>query len=355
MKVERFAPGTDSASVRACHEIYLGGLPADDPLGPPMSPRAFAGWLALGWTEDPVQTWLAREDSGEPCGWYALTLPQRENRQMAALTLMVRAARRRAGRGTALLQHAARQASQAGRTVLEFDALEGSPGASFAGALKTRPSVTAIRRVLALDGLPAGRLAALRAGAEPAARGYTLLSWHGPAPEEAVGEVAALNEAMADAPREAGQEAQSWDAARVRLDERRVEAMGLSAHVVAARAPVTGDLAALTQLAVDPAMPEWGFQELTAVARPHRGHRLGLLLKLAMLDLMTACEPQLTRVVTLNAAGNDHMIAINDQLGFGVLDRWPAWELDVADVPGVPGVPGVTDAPDAPPGRLPRG
>ena len=102
-------------------------------------------------------------------------------------------------------------------------------------------------------------------------------------------------------------------------------------------------------------MPEWGFQELTAVARPHRGHRLGLLLKLAMLDLLAAREPQLTRVITLNTAGNDHMIAINDQLGFGVLDRWPAWELDVADVPGVPGVPGVTDAPDAPPDRPRRG
>ena len=103
-------PGTDSASVRACHEIYLSGLPDDDPLGPPMSPRAFAGWLALGWTEDPLETWLARDDSGEPCGWYALNLPQRENRHRAWLNLAVHAARRRAGRGTALLRHAAGRA-----------------------------------------------------------------------------------------------------------------------------------------------------------------------------------------------------------------------------------------------------
>jgi hypothetical protein len=27
------------------------------------------------------------------------------------------------------------------------------------------------------------------------------------------------------------------------------------------------------------------------------------------------------------------MIAINDRLGFEVLDRWLTWELDVADVP----------------------
>jgi GNAT superfamily N-acetyltransferase len=333
MKAERFDPGTDSASVRACHDIYLSGVTADDPLGPPMSPRVLAGWLALGWTEDPRETWLARDGSGEPCGWYALNLPQRENRHLAGLSLTVHAARRRAGRGTALLRHAAGRARLAGRAVIEMDALEGSPGAAFAAGLKTRLSVTEVRRVLALDGRPAERRAVLRAEADAAARGYTLVTWHGPAPEDAVAEVAALNGAMADAPRDAGQQAQAWDTDRVRLDERRVAVMGLRAHVVAARAPGTGDLAALTQVCVDPAMPEWGFQELTAVARPHRGHRLGLLLKLAMLDLLAGEEPQVSGIITGNAAGNQHMIAINARLGFRELGRWPCWELDVADVP----------------------
>jgi hypothetical protein len=83
MKAERFDPGPAGALVCACYDIYLSGLPEDDPLEPPMTPRGFAGWLARGWTEDPLETWLAREDSGEPCGWYALNLPQRENRQLA--------------------------------------------------------------------------------------------------------------------------------------------------------------------------------------------------------------------------------------------------------------------------------
>jgi GNAT superfamily N-acetyltransferase len=336
MKVERFDAGIDGDPVRACHEIYLSGVPADDPFGPPMSSRSFAGWLALGFTEDPLETWLARDDSGEPCGWYALTLPRRENRHLARLDIAVHAARRRAGRGTALLRHAAGRARQAGRTVFESDARQGSPGAAFAGALKARPSVTAVRRVLPLDRALSERRAALRAEAEPAARGYTLLTWHGPTPEDMVAGVAALNSAMADAPRDAGQEAQTWDVDRVRLDERRVAAMEMRAHVIAACAPGTGELAALTQMCVEPAMPEWGFQELTAVARPHRGHRLGLLLKVAMLDLLAVEEPQLTQILTGNADGNEHMIAINDQLGFRVLDRWPSWELDVADVPADP-------------------
>jgi len=187
--------------------------------------------------------------------------------------------------------------------------------------------------VLALDGVSGEQRAALRAEAGPASCGYALDSWSGPAPEDEVAAVAALNAALADAPREAGQEARSWDVERVRLDERRIAAMGLRVHVIAARALDTGERAGLTQLAADPAMPEWGFQELTAVARAHRGHRLGLRLKLAMLDRLALQEPQLTRIMTGNAAGNHHMIAINEQLGFRVLDRWPCWELGVADVP----------------------
>ena len=340
MNVERFDAGRDAASVRACYEIHLSGQPADDPLGPTMPQPAFAGWLALGWTEDPVETWLARDESGEPCGWYQLSLPQRENRHRASLELAVHAARRREGRGTALLRHAAGRAHGAGRTVLDLEAREGSPGAAFAGALEARPSIAALRRVLDLGQLPAERRARLRAEAERAARGYALRSWRGPAPGDAVAGVAAVNEALADAPREAGEEAQAWDVARVRLDERRVAAMGLTPYVIAATQRATGELAALTQVAVDAGLPEWGFQELTAVSGPHRGHRLGLLLKVAMVDLLAAEEPQLTRIVTRNAAGNDHMVGINEQLGFCVLDRWPSWELEVASVPAEPVVRG---------------
>ena len=80
---------------------------------------------------------------------------------------------------------------------------------------------------------------------------------------------------------------------------------------------------------VEPARPAWGFQELTAVARPHRGHRLGIGVKAAMLELLAEREPRLTRIITGNADANEHIIAINAELGFGVLDRWPGWEIGV--------------------------
>ena len=333
MKVERFDPGTDSASVRACHDIYLSGLPDDDPLGPPMTPRAFAGWLALGWTEDPLETWLARDDSGEPCGWYALNLPQRENRQLAGLSLVVHAAG--AGRAGARRCSATRPAGRAGRP----DGARNGRAGGFArrgvrGDAPGPAAATAVQRVLALADLPGGQRAALRAEAEPAAPGYTAADLArsrarghgGRGCSSSTGRWPTRPAKPARRRRPGTRPGSGWTSA----GSRPWECAPMWSRP-ARRAP--GDLAALTQVCVDPAMPGWGFQELTAVARPHRGHRLGLLLKLAMLDRLAAREAQVTRIVTGNADGNEHMIAINEQLGFRVLGRWPSWELDVADMP----------------------
>jgi hypothetical protein len=46
---------------------------------------------------------------------------------------------------------------------------------------------------------------------------------------------------------------------------------GLRCYTVGARSQASGELAGLTELAVDPAIPTWGLQELTAVAPPYRG------------------------------------------------------------------------------------
>jgi RimJ/RimL family protein N-acetyltransferase len=78
----------------------------------------------------------------------------------------------------------------------------------------------------------------------------------------------------------------------------------------------TGEIAALTQVFVDPGEPTWGHQGLTGVTRPHRGHRLGLLTKAAMLDWLATAEPGIERIETNNAAANSYMIAVNEALGY---------------------------------------
>ena len=136
-------------------------------------------------------------------------------------------------------------------------------------------------------------------------------------PEEFIEQMAALYNAMNDAPREPGAAAEVWDAQRIR---ERVNALqpryGMHDYAVAARHDDTGELAALTEVAVDPADPGWGHQVITAVTREHRGHRLGLLLKLAMMELLATTEPQLERIETWNAESNEHMVAVNDALGY---------------------------------------
>ena len=40
-----------------------------------------------------------------------------------------------------------------------------------------------------------------------------------------------------------------------------------------------------------------------------------------------AHEPELRVIATWNAASNDYMIAINEALGFRVMDTWHNWQL----------------------------
>ena len=52
-----------------------------------------------------------------------------------------------------------------------------------------------------------------------------------------------------------------------------------------------------------------------------RGHRLGLGMKLATHRALRAAYPACTAVVTSNADVNDHMNAVNEALGYRVLEQ----------------------------------
>ena len=60
--------------------------------------------------------------------------------------------------------------------------------------------------------------------------------------------------------------------------------------------------------------------------RGHRGHRLGLRVKIAMLRWLQEAEPKLVVVSTWNAASNDHMIEVNEILGYHVVAGAIAWQ-----------------------------
>jgi GNAT superfamily N-acetyltransferase len=343
--IEKFDAAVDQASARALYKVYAAGAPVDEPGGPVMSARVWCGLLVRGWCDEPRENWLAREPGlagggpagagparaglagGPILGGYSLELPDRENLDRAGLTLLVAPERRRAGVGNALLRHARARAAELGRGTVTSQVLEGTAGDGFARAMGAAADLTEARRTLDLAALPPGHLARLRASAQSAAAGYTLTRWYGPTPDEWLEPVARLNEAMADAPHGDGEQPQVWDAARVRLTDQLSAAKGLRRYSVAAADAATGELAALTQLSIEEAVPAWGHQEMTAVARPHRGHRLGLLTKVDMLELLAGREPGVRFVQTWNGETNDHMVAINLALGFGDARRFTAWLL----------------------------
>ena len=77
---------------------------------------------------------------------------------------------------------------------------------------------------------------------------------------------------------------------------------------------------------IDQDHPGFGAQMDTSVVRAHRGNSLGLLLKIEMLRWLGDAEPQLRVLDTWNAASNDHMIAVNERLGYRVIGEGLEWQ-----------------------------
>jgi len=332
LRIERFNPAADTNQLRAAHQIVLAANLEDQPMLPPRAFAMFELWWARGFGGDPRQTWLATSADGTPVGCYLLVLTERENTTIASSVLYVTPEARRRGYGSALLAHAAAQARTAGRSRLSVEARDDSAGAAFGAAVGARPGIAEVSRRLSVDDDLAARLPRLKAAARERSAGYSLVSWTGVTPDELMADSMAMSGAMADAPRDEGVDAELWDAERIRHFEQSGLDAGHQFYAVAARHEQTGRLVALTQLRTAADTPGWGFQALTAVLPEHRGHRLGLLVKAAMLEWLQAEEPDVRFILTENAGPNDHMIAINEQLGFEVVAVHRHWEVQT--VPG---------------------
>jgi GNAT superfamily N-acetyltransferase len=333
MRIEQWDPA-DEKTLLACHGVHRAAALTDDPVEPPMSAGTFGVFLTEGFDHNPGEAWAAFDEGGTVVGYYRLNLPDLENRDRGFLLATVHPAARRGGIGRELLRHGAARAAAHSRTLLESVVVAGGAGEAFARAVGATLTLEEIRRVQYLDKIAPGTVAGLRGEADRAAAGYSLVSWTGPVPEEYLAGTAEVFNAFNDAPHSESSEEEVWDATRVRERTGTLPSLGvMRAYGVAALHDASGEMAGFTLMLVDPESPEWGFQQLTAVVRGHRGHRLGLLLKTAMLELLAGAEPRLRWVVTGNAADNAHMIAVNEQLGYEVVQPgWNFYEIPVAEV-----------------------
>jgi GNAT superfamily N-acetyltransferase len=155
---------------------------------------------------------------------------------------------------------------------------------------------------------------------------YEVRTWVDRAPEDLLDSLAVAHERMSvDAPSGAiDYELERWDADRVRDEDRRALAMGRTT-VTAAAIARDGTVAGFTVLSLlsgSPAVEQWD----TIVLAAHRGHRLGMRLKLENLILLGTTDPARERVYTWNADENEHMLGINVDLGFRPFALESVWQ-----------------------------
>lgn len=160
---------------------------------------------------------------------------------------------------------------------------------------------------------------------------YAMRSWIGVTPERYRDDMAVLLTRMStDAPQGALEEPEDvWTAERVAEHEERTNADGTVLLSVAAESLHDGHLVGFTQLSVPPTASVPVEQRDTLVLREHRGHALGMLLKLENLAQLVRTHPGHPSITTWNADENRHMLNVNEALGFTPMGYEGAWRLDL--------------------------
>ncbi len=255
---------------------------------------------------------------------------------------------RNQGLGTALFDHLERLASDAGYGIVQTyathspltggerlasptgfgDLAARDPGVRF----KSRRGyqLEQVNRLSAVD-LPIDStvLAALRRTAQDAAgEDYRIISWLGATPPEWRTDLAILHNRMSvDIPQgELDVTEEAWDEARVIASDERMEAGGRQLLTVAAEHVPTGRLAGFSVLWLPADRSRPVGQEDTLVLSEHRGHRLGMLMKIANLQELIRVSPETTTVYTGNAEENRHMLSVNETVGFHAIGYEGAWK-----------------------------
>lgn len=294
--------------------------------------RAQAGFVA----------WDADQAVGRAEMWW-----ERADGKVAEVSLGVLPSHRRRGIGTRLLESVEEFARQQGRPDLivysdhparmlpdtgevltapagDAELPAAVPAARFAAAQGY--TLSQLERVSSLD--ITGRRDELSLELEALRRetpGYRVEVWVDRTPDALVDAYAAAREHMVRDVPSGGHafDEERWNAARVREHET-ADLDGGTGLLVAAAVSADGEVAGYTELELPEGRP-FAYQSDTLVVRRHRGHRLGMLVKLANLVALAEREPDRTRIHTWNADENEHMLAINIALGFRPTGLEAAW------------------------------
>ena len=274
------------------------------------------GWI--GWDDDP--------EGGErpvATGWMSGSTV--DNTDLAEVLVCCPPAERGRGFAAEMLGHVEAQARVRGRSRVVgevvwpyADGADGTGSSDLAWARRQgfELGLLDVQRRLSVP-VPTDRLDALAAEAAGHHEGYELRSFTGPVPDDLVEGWAALSASlMTEAPMgEIHREAETADVAAIRAEESLMERQGRVRLGTAVRSP-DGKLVAYTDLVLTTHESERAYQWGTLVRPDHRGHRLGLAVKVANVRALQESQPQISTVVTFNADVNAPMVAVNERLGF---------------------------------------
>lgn len=329
----------DFANRKRVDKVFLVAVRGDAPEGAELGPNGYPA-VASEAAQAPGDT-----GSVLATGWTGR--PTVDNNHLAYIGVDVRRSAQGKGIGTTLLSTLEDLDQSAGRTTLlswtmhpsvgdDVDAYVPPTGVGRVG--KDATAGFALARGYVLEqaerhsqlNLPISpdTVEELRAKALEKAGGYSVHMWEGTTPDHLIERMVDLRRRMSvDAP-SAGIafEEENWSVERIRESDADSKEAGRVVFWSVAEHDESGELVAYTAVDTMPAHPEYAYQQDTLVHGDHRGHRLGMLVKLANIEqVMRAC-PEVKRVHTWNAGENSYMLAINVAMGFFPASVEGAWQ-----------------------------
>ena len=321
MRIERIDPlDLDLDLADALAEVFTACEAADGLDFPATTGPDLLTSRQLGTDSRPIDAMFVGWDGDRVVAEATIDLPWRDNTDTAAVRVRVHPDARGQGLGRTLWDRVLGVAAAEGRTRVHTGAWVGGPGIAVLEHWGlTRTGVGVIRRI-DVHATPRSTWDRLHEEALQHAGDYDLVRQVGSTPEDRVEAMVGLHDAINDAPAsDADDEPARWDAQRLADYEGAMAGRRQTLYRVIARHRDTGAWAGQSMLAFNEFSPAAAFQEDTSVVREHRGHRLGLLMKTAMLGWIGDERPELAAIDTWNDATNHHMIAINERLGASVV------------------------------------
>jgi GNAT superfamily N-acetyltransferase len=320
LQIRRLDPA-DRADMDAFQEVYAAAELAEDPDAALYSRADGISILTSGGNR--FGEGYGAFVGGRMVGELLLTGELPDTLRVLRVWLWVTPSHQRRDVGTALTAYADERARALGRTVLHSQARIGvdrdNGNRRFAERVGFALANTEIERRLPLPA-DLALLERLAADAAPYHRGYRIVAAAGPVPDDLAPSYADLKNLMELEMPSGDLEVEEGRGTAADITQQDVELTLAGRTRVAAYAlDPAGVVVAYAVAAVSNAdhdhVDQWG----TIVHPGHRGHRLGMAVKCAQLRALTDSVRDKRFIATTNAETNIHMVAINQALGFEVV------------------------------------